>query len=356
MSERKLVKVVVIDDVLEHPNADALEIAVIGGWKCCVKKGEFKPHDLGAYAEVDSMLPLLNPAFTFLSGRGERQVEGLPYARIRTMKLRGQLSQGIALPLSNFDFDPEIYEEILEAGVGYDLTTLLGALKYEKALPACLAGKAKGNFPSFIPKTDQERVQNISKEYEKSVADGELFEVSYKLDGSSFTAYVRRDGDAATTSTGVCSRNLELKVDEGNEGNTFIQTYEKYSLKEKLLSYHNSTGKSIAIQGEMVGPGIQKNFENLESVQLFIYNVFDIDKHEYMLPQAAQEIVQFLNLQYVPIFDCPMHLPAKIEQVLELADGDSGLNGKFREGLVFKSLSRDFSFKVISNKYLLKEE
>lgn len=355
MSERKLIKVVVIDDVLEHPNADALEIAVIGGWKCCVKKGEFKPHDLGVYAEVDSMLPLLNPAFTFLAGRNERQVEGLPYSRIRTMKLRGQLSQGIVLPLPNFNFDLTVYDEILKEGVGFDLTDILGVLKYEKELPASLVGQAKGNFPSYIPKTSQERVQNISKEYEKSVDAGELFEVSYKLDGSSFTAYVRHTEEGGVVS-GVCSRNLELKVNEENEGNTFIQTYKKYSLEEKLPSYYNSTGKSIAIQGEMVGPGIQKNFENLESVQLFIYNVFDIDKHEYMLPQAAQEIVQFLNLQYVPIFDCPMHLPAKIEQALELADGDSGLNGKFREGLVFKSLSRDFSFKVISNKYLLKEE
>jgi RNA ligase (TIGR02306 family) len=357
---RKLVKLVVVDNIVPHTNADALELAIIGGWQCCVKKGEFKPGDSGVYFEVDSMLPLDVGFFEFLSGRNEREHEGRKYARIKTMKLRGELSQGLLLPISHFG---DVFgEAILGWGALEEedkLTEVMQVVKYEPAMPACLAGNAKGSFPSFIPKTDQERVQNIKREYEKCVASGELFEVTYKLDGSSFTAFAINEGDdyeeGFNPRIGVCSRNLELKIDE-NEGNAFVQTLKNYSLDVKLHDYLYEQERQIAIQGEMVGPGIQKNFEGLESVQLYIYNIFDIDKQEYLLPNEARMICEELDLDYVPLFDSPMRLPETIEEVIAMADGESGLNGKYREGLVFKSLERDFSFKVISNKYLLKEE
>lgn len=357
---RKLVKLVVVDNIIPHNNADALELAIIGGWQCCVKKGEFQPGDKGVYFEVDSMLPVDVGFFEFLAGRNEREHEGRKYARIKTMKLRGELSQGLLLPISHFG---DVFgSALLQWGAIEEedkLTEVMQVMKYEPAMPACLAGNAKGNFPSFIPKTDQERVQNIKREYEKCVASGELFEVTYKLDGSSFTAFAINESndydEGFNPRLGVCSRNLELKIDE-NEGNAFVQTFFKYRLDVKLHDYLFDTQRQLALQGEMVGPGIQKNFEGLESVQLYIYNVFDIDQQKYLLPNEARMICEELDLDYVPLFDSPMRLPETIEEVIAMADGDSGLNGKYREGLVFKSLDRDFSFKVISNKYLLKEE
>lgn len=362
MTERKLAKVVVVDAIKEHKNADALELAVIGGWQCCVKKGEFKAGDVGVYFEVDAMLPIDNPAFAFLAGRNERLVDGKPYARIKTMKLRGELSQGLLLPVDSVGVDSLVavkdsVTQLVEFA-DLDMTEALGVIKYEPAQPKVLAGNAKGNFPVFIPKTDQERVQNIKRAYEDAVASGELFEATYKLDGSSFTAYVINVGehvDDFSPQTGVCSRNLELKIDDSNVDNMFVQTFFKYNLPVKLEKFMLETGRRIAVQGEMVGPGIQNNFEGLDEVELYIYDVFDIDRQEYVSADERVEICKQLDLKMVPVFDSPMRLPQTMEEVLALADGPSGLKGKYREGLVFKSLTRDFSFKVISNKYLIKE-
>lgn len=345
-TDRKLARVVVVDDVIGHPNADALEIAVIGGWKCCVKKGEFQRNDLGLYFEVDALLPLDNPAFSFLAGRNEREYNGKRYARIKTMKLRGELSQGLLLPLHSVGI--EVAKE------GCDFTSSLGVVKYEPTVPAVLSGAAKGGFPSFIPKTDQERVQNIKSEYVKCVNNKESFEVTYKLDGSSFTAYVNLDEDGKPY-TGVCSRNLELKID-GNENNLFIQTFKKYHLAGILDMWVKIGNQPIAIQGEMVGPGIQGNFEGLDDVKLYVYNVFDIQEQKYLLPTQTRDVVAKLGLDYVPIYLEDCLLSESLDDIITLADGESGLNGKYREGFVFKSNERDFSFKVISNSYLLKEK
>jgi len=358
---RKLAKIVVIDDVRKHSNADKLEIATVGGWSIVVGKGEFSKGSIAVMFEVDAMLPIDNPAFAFLAGRNERLVDGKPYARIKTMKLRGELSQGLLLPVDSVGVDATTLL------VDDDMTEALDVIKYEPAQPKVLAGNAKGNFPVFIPKTDQERVQNIKRAYEDAVASGELFEATYKLDGSSFTAYVTGQGSgrfdngdadvciAEDVVVGVCSRNLELKIDDSNVDNMFVQTFFKYNLPVKLESFLAATGRQIAVQGEMVGPGIQNNFEGLDEVELYIYDIFDIDRQGYVCADERVEICKQLGLQMVPVFDSPMRLPQTIEEVLALADGPSGLKGKYREGLVFKSLSRDFSFKVISNRYLLKE-
>jgi RNA ligase (TIGR02306 family) len=353
MSERKLARIVVVDDVVEHENADSLEIVVIGGWHCCTKKGEFLPGGLAVYCEVDSMLPLDNPHFEFLTGRNEREFEGKRYARIKTMKLRGELSQGIVFPLSILTGLDVVQQE------DEDCTNVLGVVKYEPAVSVNLAGNAKGSFPVFIPKTDQTRVQNIKRMYDKAAALGEEFEVSYKLDGSSFTAFLRlTDPDDETSiETGVCSRNIWLDMGEANRDNMFVQTFNKYELDFKLgMMFKERGGLQLAIQGEMVGPGIQNNFEGVAETQLFVYNVFDIEKQTYLSPEIAQHLVNVMGLTYVPLFNPRTTLPKTLEECLEMADGPSALMGKYREGLVFKSLTRDFSFKVISNRYLLKEE
>lgn len=331
---RKLAKIVVVDDIRPHDNADALEIAVVGGWCCCVKKGEFHKGSMGVYFEVDSMLPLSDERFAFLKGRNERVVDGKAYSRIKTMKLRGQLSQGLLLPIHHF--------------LDTDIASNLSVIKYEVEADGTLRGKAAGTFPWFIRKTDQERVQNLKTQVETSRTQGETFEVTYKLDGSSFTAYVL-DGE-----TGLCSRNQELKKDD--DDSLFVKTFNKYSLDEKLKTYFTSTGRNIAIQGEMVGPKIQSNFEGVSETRLYVYSVFDIESQEYLLPEEARDVVDVLGLDYVPIYSEKSFLPETLDELIAGADGESGLFGKYREGLVWKSNSRDFSFKVISNSYLLKEK
>ena len=357
MSERKLARLVVLDEVIAHPNAEFLDIATIGGWRVVAQKGLYVTGDIAAYFEVDSWIP--HEIAPFLSKDKEPKVyEGVKGERLRTIKLRGEISQGLLIPVTELPNSGEILAQLnqqaLESMGGFDidLTETLGILKWERPVNANLAGLAKGNFPQFIRKSDQERVQNIKRQYQDSVAAEEEYNVTFKLDGSSFTGYLRATSEEIYT--GVCSRNLDLKF-EGNEGNLFVQTFNKYNLDDKLRTFHVVTGRSIALQGEMVGPGIQSNFEGLEEIELYIYNVFDIDKQAYMLPGEARHVCDALDLKMVPTFSVRMKLPATMADVLALADGDSGLKGKFREGLVFKSLTRNFQWKAISNRYLIKQ-
>lgn len=355
MTERKLARLVVLDEVIAHPNADALDLVTIGGWRVVAQKGLYVTGDIACYFEVDSWIP--HEIAPFLSKDKEPKVyEGVKGERLRTIKLRGEISQGLLIPVKELPNGEQIsklasFPDLL-SGFEVDLTETLGILKWERPVNANLAGLAKGNFPNFLRKSDQERVQNLKRQYQDAVNSQEEFNVTYKLDGSSFTGYLRVDGEEFYT--GVCSRNLDLKF-EGNEGNLFVQTFNKYNLDDKLRTFYAATGRSIAIQGEMVGPGIQSNFEGLEEIELFVYNVFDIDKQAYLLPGEARRVCERLDLQMVPTFSLRMTLPATIAEVLLLADGDSGLKGKFREGLVFKSLTRSFQFKAISNRYLIKQ-
>ena len=360
MTERKLARLVVLDEVIAHPNADALDIATIGGWRVVAQKGLYVNGDVAVYFEVDSWIP--TEIAPFLSKDKEPKVyEGVKGERLRTIKLRGEISQGLLIPVTELPNSGEILAQLnqqaLESMGGFDidLTETLGILKWERPVNANLAGLAKGNFPNFLRKSDQERVQNLKRQYQDAVANGEEFNVTYKLDGSSFTGYLREynGGEGKEITIGVCSRNLDLKF-EGNEGNLFVQTFIKYDIEAKLRAYHQATGRSLAVQGEMVGPGIQNNFEGLDEIKLFIYNVFDIDKQQYLLAGEARQVCNDLDLEMVPTFSVRMQLPETIGEVLLLADGDSGLKGKFREGLVFKSLTRNFQFKAVSNRYLLK--
>lgn len=375
MTDRKLLRVVIIDDIIEHPNADSLELAIVGGWQVCVKKGEFTKGGYAIYAEVDAMLPVLNDMFSFLAGSSNYEVDGVQYARVKTIKLRKELSQGILFKLHGGQFG--LFDD------GEDFTDHFKVIKYEapserQASSALGSVKKAKLFPDFIPKTDQERVQNIVRKYECAVIDGEEFEVSYKLDGSSFTAYIKGD------KVGVCSRNVELQLERevwgwkkritemwkqflkhgryarwqtgvDPEANAFTALFNSENLAEALRLARQYVGGDIAIQGEMVGPGIQGNFEGVDKNKLYVYSVFDIDKGVYFLPDTAQSIVAYAGLTYVPVLEYRTVLPATVGEVIAMADGPSGLNGKYREGLVFKSLRRNFTFKVISNKYLLKE-
>lgn len=384
MTERKLARVVEIDEIVVHPNADSLELAVVGGWQCCVKKGEFKAGDKAVYFECDALIPLTDDVFTFLEGKGNVTRNNMRYARIKTIKLRGELSQGLLFPLATL--------KLKNLPVDTDLTSKLGVIKYEKvAEPVAGQNNSSGSvskpFPAFIFKTDQERVQNLKRHYQQAVESGEEFEVTYKLDGSSFTAYIRNG------KVGVCSRNIELNLNPekwgivkqcfnwantfiqynkrfkfnrlpvlpkwktGNnpDDNAFTQLFHSLELTEALRSVSSAIRADVALQGEMVGPSIQKNFEGVTENKLFIYNIFNIDTQKYLLPDEAKRIVTAVGLDYVPVYSHGTKLSQDIQNTIDLADGPSGVNGKYREGLVFKSLTRDFSFKVISNNYCLLE-
>ena len=359
--DRKLASIQRVASIRPIEGADAIEVVRINNWDVVSKKGEYKPGYLCVYFEIDSFLPI-REEFEFLRKSSFKKMADQEGFRLRTIRLRGQLSQGLVVPLSILEGEDEMkigtctqengilqlgpYDDALVIEEGVDVTDLLGIVKYEAPIPAELAGKIKGNFPSFLRKTDEERVQNLSKEYENWIADDLDFYVTEKLDGSSATFYLN-EGEF-----GVCSRNLDLLE---TEENTFWKVARELKLEEKLREY----GKNLAIQGELIGEGIQGNPYKIKGQTVKFFNVFDIDSQSYYgLPMFLATFQHQFHLETVPILtNLTMKLPKTIDDCLAFAEAKSVLNLNFdREGIVFRTMGRDVSFKAISNKFLLNEK
>jgi RNA ligase (TIGR02306 family) len=330
---RKLASIRRIADIQPIEGADAIEIAVVDGWKVVAKKGEFKVGNLAVYIEIDSWVP--NELAPFLSkGQEPREYGGVKGERLRTVKLRGQISQGLLLSLESVGITvlhPK-YE------VGMDLTELFGIQKWEAPIPAQLAGQVVGMFPtSLIPKTDQERIQNCFPEIQDK---GDVtYEVTLKLDGTSCTIF-RWEGELR-----VCSRNLELKINEENKNNTLVAM---------ALKIGDQIPEGFALQGELMGPGIQGNREQLKEHQFFVFDIFKIETHEYISSMLRLDYVNRHGLTSVPVLGVDWTAPESVEAGLAMAEGPS-ITHKVREGLVWKcNENPSFSFKTISNQFLLK--
>ena len=333
--ERKLASVVKIVDIQPIVGADAIVVAKVKGWNVVIKKDEYKVGDLAVYYEIDSFLPI-RPHFEFLRKSSFKRMGSSEGFRLKTIKLRGQLSQGLLTPIPEGIVDPK---------EGDDLTEALDIVKYEPPIPAQLAGKIKGTFPSFIPKTDETRIQNFESDIGFSPV-GERVYVCEKLDGSSATFYYNKG------EFGVCSRNWELAE---TEDNSFWRAAKLLSLKEKFIKL----GRNIALQGELLSPGVQGNIYNFKDVNVYFFTAYDIDKHRRMYFDELEWVLFKLDLKIVPILDSNYILPKEnlSESMLQYAEGKSALNPDVeREGIVVRGLNKEFSFKAISNKFLLSEK
>lgn len=332
---RKLASIQKIKALDPIEGADAIEKATVLGWQLVVKKGEFQVGDLIVYCEIDSLMPE-KPEFEFLKARG---------MRIRTVRLRGQISQGICFPLSVLPDDFEVTEDA-------DCTDVLGITKYEPPMPACLSGVAKGKFPSFIPKTDETRVQILQDVLDKF--KGSKCYITEKLDGSSTTYYVKDN------EFGVCSRNLELVEDAEN---SLWKIAREMDIEAKL----RSLGKNIAIQGELIGEGIQSNKLNLKGQTIRFFNAFDIDAYQHLDFSDFSELLQQLDLPLVPILSLDYELENDIDAIIRRATIKSQfLKDVWAEGIVIRPYGNDtsasnenwnagrFSFKAINPEFLLK--
>jgi RNA ligase (TIGR02306 family) len=340
---RKLASIRTIEAILPIEGADAIEVAKIGGWKVVTQKGIYKEGDVAIFCEIDSWIP--HELAPFLSkGKEPREFNGVKGERLRTIRLRGQLSQGLLLSLSSLE---NILSETWEDGT--DVTEFLGIQKWEMPVNAQLQGEAKGNFPSQIPKTDSERVQNLSASLITGLyKNKERFEVTEKLEGSSMTCYLL-DGVF-----GVCSRNIDLKE---TEGNTFWKVARREKIEEKMrVEFEHFEG--VAIQGELIGPGIQGNYYNLPDHEFYVFDIFDCDEQEYLKSSERECIIEAIDLKHVPVIKHSFALPfPSVDHLLEMAEGSSELNDKItREGIVFKLVNGSFSFKAVSNKYLMGEK
>lgn len=338
---RKMATLRRIDSISPIQGADAIEVATVGGWKVVVKKGEFSAGELAVYCEIDSFIPHQLAPFLTKSEK-PKEFDGILGERLRSIKLRGQISQGLLLKTDCEDNSAlKIGDKTFPCIENYDVSDILNVKKWEPPVPAQLTGVAKGSFPSFLRKTDQERVQNLKNELFEWRKAGFTWEVTEKLDGSSMTVYWNNGN------FGVCSRNLDLKEDDNN---SFWQAARNNQLFEKL----SIINRNIAIQGELIGEGIQKNRYGLKGQKFLVFDIYDIDQGEYMRPTHRIQLCDRLELSRVPQLFSHKEFSGDIDEILKFAEGTSVLYNIEREGVVFKCNESELSFKAISNKFLLK--
>lgn len=338
---RKLASIEVVKDVCPIEGADRIEMVHILGWECVAKRGEFRPGDICVYFEVDAFLPIDDDRFEFLRNSSYRKNDVMGEGfRIKTQKFRGQISQGLALPLSAFP-------EVIENKIGDDVSEKLRVVKWEMPEMESNVGTIIGDKPYGIPTTDETRVQSVDEL--RSQLLGKKYYISTKMDGTSCTLFYI-DGDI-----GVCTRNNLVK----NDGKSAMWKYmEKIGIPDRLKQY----GKNIVIQGEFCGPGIQKNRLKLKSAEWYVFNVFD-DAMKLLPLKEMLKIADELELKTVPIEEVKDNFSYTLPELLEKAKGKypSGLD---KEGIVIRPLvpeycrilGKSLSFKVLNNDFLAKEK
>ena len=351
---RKLASIQKVIDLQPISGADKIEVATVLGWQCVVKKGEFQVGDLCCYFEIDSILPP-KPEYAFL--------EKSKY-RIKTIRLRKQVSQGLAVPV------PESCKKYKEDA---DVTDVLGVIKYDSeavldpvgSVPRKpktwwqklwsrllwklgLADKTGSlGWPSFLQKTDEERIQSCPSLLAKH-AD-EVFYVTEKLDGSSCTVYQKGEH------FGCCSRNRELpRRKDTNGGNIDARIWamvKAYGLEQQL----KLVKRDIAIQGELIGPGIQSNKYKLDKHEYRVFRVFDIAKRQFLAYPEAVKLIESIGLKWCPYLgEFKLQDYSTVDKLVELSKGESSkLTPVKREGIVVRSLEGATSFKVINPEFLL---
>ena len=362
---RKLASVQRIKAIKPIEGADRIEIVQVLNWDCVAQKGEYQVGDMVIYFEIDSLLPDI-PAFEFLKGSSWSQK--LNKYKIRTHKFRGQISQGLVIPIRQLT---EIYNQINKSALSSidydeedDLTELLKIEKYEPPVSNGPLGDII-NHEWYVPKTDEERVQvcaeNVLPEYIKS-EQGDWYE-SLKLDGTSCTAGLFEDAFL------IGGRNQWYKDD-----NMYTTTVRKYITEEKLRTYQETTGMYVVFQGELCGPGIQCNRLELKEKDWFIFNVFTSDTGKmdsYIKCDLLNmlNICEYFGLKTVPLipseakfdFKTTTDIDETVENLLKYVDSikyrtffDDASPNQIAEGVVFRMNDMSYSFKVISNKFLLK--
>lgn len=382
--ERELAYVVKIDDVrptgIEGVNN---VLAIVGGWQVFVKPTDFKKGDLAVYFEIDSLCPH-TPEFEFLYVSGKY--------RIKTQKyIKGQvLSQGLLMKLSDLGLEGQVNE-------GDFLTEKLGVVYYEpgdnerkgkvgksewvkkfekwqKKHPFMSSKKffvwiyklihpknkkKKNEWPSWVVKTDEERIQNQTWRFQTDLDKAWI--ATEKIDGTSTTFTMRKKKFFVCSRNVVFNDNKKKSFYDDTCGNVYLEMAHKYDMKTMLsniLSKHKNWD-FITIQGETFGGSIQKRNYGDEH-RLAVFNVIYCEKGKQPIRMNPIEMTAFVKeygingLMSVPVVDTCFKLPESCDELLQIAEGTSQIDGKEREGLVFRSLDGVDSFKAVSNSFLMK--
>lgn len=331
--ERALAHIESVKEVFSIEGADRVEALKILGWTLVGKKGDFKVGDRVVFVEPDAILPFA-PWSDFLRYKDKPDKP----IRIKTVKIRKCISQGICFPLSIL---PEgDYAE------GQNVQEILGIVQYQPNIPANLSGKIKGNFPHFLRKTDSQRIQSYP-DVINEFKDKEIY-CSLKIDGTSSSFYFK-DGQF-----GICSRNLELKEDD----TIYWKMAKQYNLEETLTKLR----RNICIQAECYGVGIQGNKLGLNDNKLAVFDIWDIDSQSYLNYDDFIGLVNVLGLESAPILYRGQFKWNTVEELLDFADTIKYKNGSSAEGIVIRPVIEAYSqvlrerlaIKSISRTFLLK--
>ena len=373
---RKLAHIEKIEWKRPIEGADRIELVGVLGWQCIAKKDEFNVGDLCVYIEIDSIVDKDNPDFAFLEPK---------HYRIKTQKMRGVLSQGIVFPM-------DILHTTKKYAIGDDVTSLLKITEVEDDIPKqqpadklqsikqrhkklfknkvfkwfikfkwfrtialklLLPKKKPKQFPDWIVKTDEIRLQNMPHVLETYA--GKPMVVTEKIDGTS-TSFGLRKEKKRKYDFAVCSRNVrQADVNQKcfYDDNVYHEIAIKYNIKNvlmKLMERFNAT--TVVLQGETIGEAIQKNKYGLKGRDFYAFNlVIDGQKIDSAI---ATDIVKEYGIKWVPIISAKFTLLPTVDEMIAYADGQSVLCDTLREGLVIRDHDNTVSFKCISNKFLLK--
>lgn len=361
---RKLASVQRVKDIHPIEGADRIEMLQILNWECVAKKGEFSVGDLVIYFEIDSLLPDI-PLFEWL--RGSSWSQKLNKYRIRTQTLRGQISQGLIVSIDLLsDMEMQINGNISNVVIeeGLDLTELLHIEKYEPPETNGSLGRLI-NHEWYVPKSDEIRIQVCAEDvlpHYMNLSPDDWY-ASIKLDGTSCTFGLFEDGY-------LVGGRSQWYQDE----NMYTTAIKKCGdIQTKLEDYKNINGTYVVFQGELCGPGIQKNRLGLKEKEVFVFNAFASKTGKYgsytqcPLPYMLR-LCQKFGLKHVPIiehnkfdFKQTSDITETVNNLLKYVETlkygdyfDTASSNQLAEGAVFRTEDMTYSFKVVSNKYLLK--
>jgi RNA ligase (TIGR02306 family) len=356
ITERALATIRTIAEIRDIPNADLIQAFRVDGWWVVDRKGKYSIGENVVYFEIDSWIPNSLAPFLTKGDNEPRVYKGVKGERLKSIKLRGQISQGLIMSIA---------EANVVGNVGDNLTEKLGIIKWdseEKNSSSIKGVKAAGSFPIHLfPKTDEPRIQN----YFNNVKDSkDTWEITTKLDGTSCSVFRWED------KLRVCSRNLELKIYTSSKPVTIFEKIKNifgfFKSKITVTDPENAYIKTalslnfpdgFAVQGEIIGEGIQGNQEKITGTKFFCFNVFNITEQKKLSPTERREFCKTYGINHVPVIDEAKSIEGiSLDDLISFADGPS-LFAKLREGLVYKSNEHpEIHFKTISNKWLIKND
>lgn len=312
--------------------ADQVESVQVLGWNCVAKKGEFSPGQLCVYFMIGSIFPDNYPRVTFLDNKP-----------LKTKKIRGCISQGL---LGQMEWLQDFNVDASGLAEGADVTNHFGIMKYVATEESDAYTMQQSPFPPHIPRTDEERIQNIPDVLEELRAAEAEVVITRKEDGCSAT-YVLDHGAFL-----VCGRNYVMP-----QGTVYHVPVDKHNLRQVMTDF----GRNLAIQGEIVGPKVNGNRLQLNEHFFKVFNIFDIDESVFLPHEEIVDICRAMGLETVPLL---YKGPAKdaimlndVCSLLAFADTVTYDKAQPAEGVVVKVNERTpnrKSFKAISNKFLLK--